>query len=128
MTHKRPLSPHLSIYKMQISSVLSIMHRITGFFLFVFIVALSWFMIVMLSNSMGFKLLEWDFISIVNSWWFQIYLLCVLFCLYFHLLNGIRHFFWDIGLGFEIRTMHKSGWAVIFCTLFMTGFTLYLIF
>ncbi len=127
MIKRRPLSPHLSIYKPQISSVLSIMHRITGVLLFIFVLALSWLMILMLSSSMGFALLEWDFISIVNSCWFKVCLLCVLFCLYFHLLNGIRHLFWDIGIGFEIRSMHKSGWFVILCTLLMTAFTLYLI-
>lgn len=127
MTKSRPLSPHLSIYKPQISSVLSIMHRITGVFLFIFIIALSWLMILMLSSSMGFALLEWDFLSIVNSCFFKACLLGVLFCLYFHLFNGIRHLFWDIGLGFEISSMHKSGWFVMLCTLLMTAFTLYLI-
>ena len=127
MTRGRPLSPHLSIYKPQISSVLSIMHRITGLLLFIFVLALSWLMILMLSSSMGFALLEWDFIFIVNSCWFKAYLLCVLFCLYFHLFNGIRHLFWDVGLGFEIKSIHKSGWFVILCTLLMTAFTLYLI-
>lgn len=127
MTRQRPLSPHLSIYKPQISSVLSIMHRITGVFLFIFILALSWLMIVILTNSMGFALLELDLVSMVNSLWFKLFLLCVLFCLYFHLLNGIRHLFWDIGLGFEIGTMHKSGWFIILFTMLMTAFTSYLL-
>lgn len=127
MSSKRPLSPHLSIYKPQISSVLSIMHRITGVFLFIFVLALSWLMIFMLSSSMGFLLLECDFSTIVNSFLFKACLLGGLFCLYFHLFNGIRHLFWDIGLGFEISSMYKSGWFVVFCTLLMTAFTLYLI-
>ena len=126
MIKKRPLSPHLSIYKPQISSVLSIMHRITGVLLFIFILNLSWLMIVLLSNSMGFKLLNWDFVYILNSCWFKCYLGCILFCLYFHLFNGIRHLFWDAGLGFKIVSMHKSGWLVILGTLLMTVFTVFL--
>ena len=122
----RPTSPHLSIYKPQISSVMSIMHRITGAMLFVFILSLSWLIILMLSNSVGIYSIGCDFSKLFHSMWFNMYLGCFLFCLYYHFLNGVRHLFWDIGYGFEKSTMHVSGWAVILLTLVMTTFTMYL--
>jgi succinate dehydrogenase / fumarate reductase cytochrome b subunit len=122
----RPTSPHLSIYKPQISSVMSIMHRITGAILFICILSLSWIMILMLSNIMGIYSLGCDFSKVFYSMWFDIYLGCFLFCLYYHFLNGVRHLFWDIGCGFEKSTMHISGWAVILLTVVMTILTMYL--
>ena len=122
----RPLSPHLSIYKPQISSVLSIMHRITGVVLFICILDLAWFMILLLGNGIGFSFVDWDLVSMSNTWWFKLYIICLLFCLYYHLLNGIRHLLWDAGFGFEKSTMHKTGWGVVVLTIVMTAFTLYL--
>lgn len=123
---KRPLSPHLSIYKPQISSVMSIMHRITGGVLFFCVLSLSWIMILMLSNSMGLISLQCHSDSLFSSLWFKAYMLSFIFCLYYHFLNGVRHLFWDIGYGFEKLTMHISGWAVILLTVVMTIFTIYL--
>ena len=125
-SNSRPISPHLSIYKPQISSVLSIMHRITGIILFVGIFGLAWFVILLLNENIGFYLIDLDLIAIVNSWWFKGVLLGILFCLYYHLLNGVRHLIWDIGFGFELSVMRKTGWFVVLCTIFMTMFTLYL--
>ncbi len=121
---ERPLSPHLTIYKLQISSALSILHRMTGLFLFFAVIVLSWLMVVLLMQSVGLIFVDQDFTYVLNSVIFKLFLLAAVFCLYYHLLNGIRHLFWDIGLGFEIKTMDKSGYLVVALSIIFTGITL----
>ncbi len=125
MEHKkRPISPHLTIYKPQISSVLSILHRMTGAFLFFSIIILCWLMIALVMQSAGVVLVGRNTYQVIDSWYFKVFLLGLAFCLYYHLLNGIRHLFWDAGYGYEIRSMNMSGILVFTLSLFMTGATL----
>ncbi len=109
MTQERPISPHLQIYKPQITSVLSIFHRITG-------VALSagLFLLVtwILSLSLGENIFYY-FSFFFGSWFGLFILFCFTFALNYHFCNGIRHLFWDAGLGYEIDIVNKSGLAVL---------------
>jgi len=128
MEHKkRPISPHLSIYKPQISSVLSILHRTTGAFLFFSVIALSWVLILIIMQGAGvapFAGTTAFLDATLDTTLFKLFLLSVAFCLYYHLLNGIRHLFWDAGYGFEIKSMEISGIFVVALSLFCTGATL----
>ncbi len=114
---ERPLSPHLQIYRPQITSVLSIGHRATGIVL-----------------SLGAALLVlWLTAAAAGPDWFDIaqrcagswpgYALLFVFsvCLVYHLLNGVRHLFWDAGLGFELETVSRTGWAVVAGTVLLTA-------
>jgi succinate dehydrogenase / fumarate reductase cytochrome b subunit len=121
---KRPISPHLSIYKPQISSILSILHRLTGAFLFFALIALCWLMIALVMQSAGVVLVGSNTYHFIDTWLFKAFLLALSFCLYYHLLNGIRHLFWDAGYGYEIKSMNMSGILVVAVSLFMTGATL----
>ena len=116
MKQKRPLSPHLQIYKPQITSVLSIMHRITG-------IALSagTFLLVLwlITLSLGQSFHEY-YIVIVKSWLGKFILICFTFALNYHFSNGIRHLFWDFGYGYELDTVLKSGVAVLISALTLT--------
>jgi len=104
---KRPLSPHLTIYKPQITSVLSISHRLTGLALFVGTLILAWWIILSIYGNC-------DCINqIITSTPVRFFLVLWTLALYYHLLNGIRHLFWDMGKGFEIETVNKSGILVI---------------
>lgn len=104
---KRPLSPHLTIYKPQITSVLSISHRLTGLALFVGTLILAWWIILSIYGNC-------DCINqIITSTLVRFFLVLWTLALYYHLLNGIRHLFWDMGKGFEIETVNKSGILVI---------------
>jgi len=103
---ERPLSPHLQIYKPQISSVLSILHRMTGFGLGVGSLLLAWWLVAAAYGPDAFAVVQ-DFIS---SWLGRLILLGFTFCFFFHMANGIRHLFWDIGKGFEIKTADMTGW------------------
>jgi succinate dehydrogenase / fumarate reductase cytochrome b subunit len=110
----RPLSPHLSIYKIQISSSLSILHRISGFILFLGMIILPWILVGFVFYPQIASCECWNSIII------KIILFGWSMTLFYHYLNGIRHLFWDVGKGFEISTMNRSGIMVIIGTILLT--------
>lgn len=118
---ERPLSPFMipNHYKPQITSVLSITHRLTGIFLLLGAFAFVWLLI-----EVSFWNGKCHCVStFLYSWTGQIFLLGWSLSLYYHLLNGIRHLFWDAGYGFKLETVTKSGIAVIVGTILLTGLT-----
>lgn len=121
LNKERPLSPHLTIYKPQITSVLSIAHRFTGFALFLGLLIFCWFLIFSAFPNHQFSqnmtiLIAKIFSSLIG----KLFLVGWSFCLFYHLFNGIRHLFWDIGKGFELRTVTITGLIVIFLSLIFT--------
>ena len=117
-----PLSPHLQVYKPQLTSVLSITHRGTGIFLSVGALLLSYWLLSIAAGAKVYAI----FIQHASAWYGQLLLLAFAFSLYYHLCNGIRHLFWDAGLGLEIETTYKSGYAVIVASIGLTAATWYL--
>jgi succinate dehydrogenase / fumarate reductase cytochrome b subunit len=118
----RPLSPHLSIYKAQITSILSIFHRITGFFSVLILLMLSFYFI--LFCSFGNFNLFYSILSIFANFSFIIVsLLCITF--FFHFNNGIRHILWDFGFGLDLNNITISGLLVLLIT-FVIAFILIL--
>ncbi len=116
----RPLSPHLQIYKPQITSVLSISHRITGVALSAgTLVLVAWIAAAAFGDAATYSRIA----AIIGSWFGQILLFGWSVALYYHLLNGIRHLFWDAGHGFALPTMEKSGYAVLAGTALLTVLT-----
>jgi succinate dehydrogenase cytochrome b subunit len=113
----RPLSPHLQIYRWQITSVLSSLHRITGLLLSLGAVALGVWLIALASGPATFA----DVQSLFGSAWFKVPLIGWTFCFFLHLTNGVRHLFWDAGLGFGRAQIQTSGWTVIVVTLVATA-------
>lgn len=113
---KRPLSPHLGIYRPQISSVLSILHRITGVALYAGALLLVAYVYVVayapLYYTQMFECMTSPFGRAVLFGWTLAF--------FYHLLSGLRHLFWDIGRGFEIACVNRSGWAVVWGTLLLT--------
>jgi succinate dehydrogenase / fumarate reductase cytochrome b subunit len=107
----RPLSPHLQIYRPQITSVLSILHRITGVALAVGTLLLTWWLVAAAAGREAFEWVD----GFVASWIGQLLLLGWTFALFFHLCNGIRHLAWDSGRGFELKTVSMTGWLVVAC-------------
>lgn len=113
----RPLSPHLQIYRPQLTSILSITHRGTGIFLSVGVVVLTYWLISIAGGEAAYVNARACLGSIpakllLGGWSFSFY---------FHLCNGIRHLLWDVGIGFELRTVYASGYAVIAASLLMTA-------
>ncbi len=116
---KRPLSPHLQVYKPQLTSVLSITHRGTGIVLTVGAFFLTCWLLVLADGAEHFVKLQ----AHLNAWYGQCLVYAFVFSLHFHLLNGIRHLFWDAGYGLEIETAYKTGYAVIAGTVILTVIT-----
>ena len=115
----RPLSPHLQIYKPQITSILSITHRMTGIFLAFGAFLLASWLITATYGPEAFEVVQ----SLLYSWFGKLVLLGLTFSIYFHLANGIRHLGWDFGKGFELPKVQISGIAVILFAISLTVLT-----
>ena len=115
-TSDRPLSPHLQVYKLQLTSVLSILHRITGLALALGTLLLVWWLVAAALGVGAFEIVQ----NIIASWVGRVILLGWSFSLFYHLCNGIRHLFWDIGLGFKLSASYLSGWLVITASIVLT--------
>lgn len=113
----RPLSPHLQIYKVQLSSTLSISHRLTGVALTAGIFALAAWVWGATQDLQTFHILQHH----VRAWYGQFFLLGWSFSLFYHLLNGLRHLMWDMGYGLARQSAYRSGLFVIASTFIMTG-------
>ncbi len=114
-----PLSPHLQIYRPQLTSVLSIVHRATGVFLSLGTVILLYWLVAAALGADAYA----DAQRCIGSVPSQFVLAAWTFSFYFHLLNGVRHLFWDLGLGFELGNTYRTGYAVLVLTFVMTGLT-----
>jgi succinate dehydrogenase / fumarate reductase cytochrome b subunit len=106
---QRPLSPHLQIYRWQYTSVLSILHRITGVALAVGTLLLVYWLIAAAAGPDAFAAAQ----GFIGSTLGRLLLFGWTVALFYHLANGIRHLLWDAGRGFELRTAYVSGWAVV---------------
>jgi succinate dehydrogenase / fumarate reductase cytochrome b subunit len=113
---QRPLSPHLQVYRPQISSVLSITHRLTGIALGVGTLLLAWWLVAAASGPDAFATVQGFIASILG----RLILFGFTWALFYHLCNGIRHLYWDAGYGFEIPVMERTGWAVVIGSVAMT--------
>ena len=116
---ERPISPHLGIYKPQITMVTSITHRITGVALGVGTLLLTWWLIAAATGPEAFEIVN----GFISSWFGRLVLFGFTWAMFYHLCNGIRHLFWDAGKGFELPTMRKSGMAAIIMSVVLTLLT-----
>jgi succinate dehydrogenase / fumarate reductase cytochrome b subunit len=116
---ERPLSPHLQIYKPQITMVTSITHRITGVALGFGTLLLAWWLIAAATGPEAYATAN----AFLASWFGRLVMFGFTWALFFHLCNGIRHLFWDAGKGFELPTMRKSGMAAIIASVLLTLLT-----
>jgi succinate dehydrogenase / fumarate reductase cytochrome b subunit len=108
-SHPRPTSPHLQVYRPQLTSITSILHRLTGIFLSLGIVALVLWLVAAAYGSAEFALAQQLLGSILG----RVLLFLWTGAFFYHLLNGLRHLAWDAGWGFELATAYRTGWAVL---------------
>jgi succinate dehydrogenase / fumarate reductase, cytochrome b subunit len=106
---ERPLSPHLQIYKPQLTSMLSISHRLTGMALGVGTLFLVWWLVAAASGDAAFATAQ----AFFGSWFGLLLLFGWTYSFFFHLCNGVRHLMWDTGYGLDLRTAYLTGWAVL---------------
>lgn len=112
----RPLSPHLQVYKPQLTSMMSILHRATGIALAIGTLLLVWWLVAAATGESAFE----DVQAFIGSWFGRLLLLGWSFAMFYHLCNGIRHLFWDAGKGLELETAYASGRFVIGAAVVLT--------
>lgn len=105
----RPLSPHLQIYKPQLTSMLSISHRLTGVALGLGTLFLVWWLIAAATGDAAFATAQ----AFFGSWLGLLLLFGWTYSFFFHLCNGVRHLMWDTGHGLDLHTAYTTGWAVL---------------
>ena len=106
---ERPLSPHLQIYKPQLTSLLSISHRLTGVALGLGTLFLVWWLVAAATGDSAFAAAQ----AFFGSWLGLLLLFGWTFSFFFHLCNGVRHLMWDTGNGLDLRTTYATGWAAL---------------
>ena len=113
---RRPLSPHLQVYRWPVSMAVSILHRVTGVGLGLGTLMLTCWLVAAASSDATFDKVQWFMGSPIG--------LILLFgwsaALLFHFFSGIRHLAWDIGFGFEAPTYNNTGWGVVIATVVCT--------
>ena len=106
---ERPLSPHLMIYTPHINMVMSILHRITGAALYFGTLLLAWWLIAAATGPDYFAYVQ----GIFATWPARIVLFGYTWALIHHMVGGIRHFIWDTGRGYDIKTIDLMSWGSI---------------
>jgi succinate dehydrogenase / fumarate reductase, cytochrome b subunit len=113
----RPLSPHLSVYRWQIQMVTSIVHRATGIALAVGLLYVAWALIALASGPDAFATVR----AFSASWIGIVLLFGWTWSLAYHLLNGVRHLWQDMGLGYAPATFVRAGWIVVIGSFALTA-------
>ena len=116
----RPLSPHLTVYKPQITSVLSIFHRITGAGLSVGTVLVVLWLASLAAGENAFN----NFNNFLNNPLILLILLASLWALWYHFCTGLRHLYWDMGYGYNLRSVTISGWVAVAGSFLLTLLTI----
>jgi succinate dehydrogenase / fumarate reductase, cytochrome b subunit len=111
----RPLSPHLSIYRLTMTMAMSFAHRISGAALYVGVLLLAWFLIAASADAASFAV----FSDFLGSFIGRLVLFIVTWALFHHLIGGVRHIIWDAGYGLEAPLRDQMAWATL-----IGGFTL----
>ncbi len=116
-SNSMPTSPHISVYRWQITMTLSILHRTSGVVLLSSALGLVYWLVALAMGPTAFAQAHRFF-----SLWIGQALLCLWsLAFFYHLLNGIRHLSWDAGFGFTKRVYYTSGWLVVVSALTLTG-------
>jgi len=113
----RPLSPHLQVYRWQITMTMSILHRATGVALTVGALGLAWWLLALAAGGDQYA----HAAALIASPVGLVLLFGFSLSLVYHLLNGLRHLMWDMGWGYEIPEIYRSGWAVAVLTVVFTA-------
>jgi succinate dehydrogenase / fumarate reductase cytochrome b subunit len=114
--NNQPLSPHLSIYKWQITNTLSILHRFSGALLFLAAIDFSIWLASIAIGENSYALIS----GLSSNWPALVYWVVVSFSFFYHSLNGLRHLAWDFGKGFDTHKVNYSGFIVVVLTLVLT--------
>jgi succinate dehydrogenase / fumarate reductase cytochrome b subunit len=116
---ERPLSPHLQIYRPQLTSISSILTRITGNALIVGVMLAVWWLFAASTSDAYFEVAN----SVATSWFGDLVFTGSLWAIWYHYLAGLRHLYFDAGHGLDIRTAERLGWGCILGSVVLTILT-----
>lgn len=114
---ERPISPHAGIYSWQVTNTLSIVHRASGMALSLGLLVLVSWLTALASGAEAYA----DVHAFYAGAWFKLPLVGWIFCFFYHLANGVRHLFWDMGLGFSHAQIRTGGWTVVIVAVVATA-------
>ncbi len=114
---KRPLSPHIQIYKIQITSLLSILHRGTGIVLYGGSLLWALWFVALAMGPQSYETFQGLLMTPIGL----LFLLGWSFSFFYHLCNGIRHLLWDMGVGYDMPTVRLTGWTVVIFSFLLTA-------
>ncbi|PWJ22087.1 succinate dehydrogenase, cytochrome b556 subunit [Jannaschia seohaensis] len=119
----RPLSPHLQVYRPQLTSMTSILTRITGNALVLAGLLITWWFVAAAAGPEAFATAD----AVLTSWFGKLVFLGSIWALWYHTLAGIRHLIWDQGIGLDIETAEKLGWGCIGGSVVLTLLTIVIV-
>ncbi len=120
---ERPLSPHLQIYRPQLTAITSILTRITGNGLIVAVMLAVWWLLAAASSDRAFALAD----GVVTSWFGDLVFTASAWAIWYHYLAGLRHLYFDAGKGLDIATAEKLGWGCIIGSVVLTLITVLIV-
>jgi succinate dehydrogenase / fumarate reductase cytochrome b subunit len=121
--HQRPLSPHLQVYKLPLTAILSITHRVTGVLLSFGLLYVVCLLSALASGPEAFASVQ----AVAASWWMRWLSWGFIYGLFFHLCHGVRHLIWDAGQGFERETLNRYAWIELVASVLLTLVSLVLL-
>jgi succinate dehydrogenase / fumarate reductase cytochrome b subunit len=119
----RPLSPHIAIYRPQLTSITSILTRITGNALIVAMLLVVWWLAAAAASPEAFGWAD----AVITSWFGDLVMLLSLWAVWYHTLAGIRHLIWDTGSMLDIGRAEMLGWICVFGSVVLTILTVIII-
>lgn len=119
----RPLSPHLTIYRPQLTSMTSILTRITGNAMLISALLIVWWFLAAATSPEAYAIAN----GFLTSWFGDLVMTSSVLGLWYHTLAGVRHLIWDNGIGLDIPTAEKMGWAVVIGSVVLTIITIILV-
>ena len=120
---ERPLSPHLQIYRPQLTSITSILTRITGNGLIVGVILAVWWLLAAAVSPAYFDVAN----GVATSWFGDLVFTASLWAIWYHYLAGLRHLYFDAGKGLDIPTAEKLGWGCIIGSVVLTVLTILIV-
>jgi len=120
--HKRPLSPHLQVYRLPLTGLISISHRITGILLSAGLIWLVYLLFAIAGGEASYIVMQ----AYMSNWFFQLLYWGFIFALFFHLCHGIRHLLWDVGKSFDRATLNRYAQYELIAAASLVLFTFYI--